>query len=193
MATHSSVLAWRIPGTGEPGGLPSMVSHRVRHDWSDLAAAAAAAGARNQYLTVFIQDTIFPFIQTIYYLPCVFTLPTKFRLVIAMVFPVVVYGCESWTIKKAEWCRIDAFELWCWRRLLRVPWTTRRSNHSLLKETVLNIHWKDWCWNSNTLATWCEELTHWKRPWCWERLKAREEGDRGWDGSMASLTRWTWV
>ena len=104
-----------------------------------------------------------------------------------------MYGCESWTIKKAEHRRIDAFELWCWRRLLRVPWTIRRSNHSLLKETVLNIHWKDWCWNSNTLATWCEELTHWKRPWCWERLKAREEGDRGWDGSMASLTRWTWV
>ena len=62
------------------------------------------------------------------------TLPTKFRLVKAMVFPVVMYGCESWTIKKAESRRIDAFELWCWRRLLRVPWTTRRSNQSILKE-----------------------------------------------------------
>ena len=61
------------------------------------------------------------------------TLPTKVRLVKAMVFPVVMYGCESWTIKKAE-CRIDAFELWCWRRLLRVPWTVRRSNQSILKE-----------------------------------------------------------
>ena len=62
-----------------------------------------------------------------------------------------------------------------------------------VKKSVLNIHWKDWCWswNSNTLATWCEELTHWKRPWCWERLKAGREGDnRGWDGWMASLTRW---
>ena len=62
------------------------------------------------------------------------TLPTKVRLVKAMVFPVVVYGCESWTIKKAEHQRIDAFELWCWRRLLRVPWTAKRSNQSILKE-----------------------------------------------------------
>ena len=64
------------------------------------------------------------------------------------------------------------------------------------RKSVLNIHWKDWCWswNSNTLATWCEVLTHWKRSWCWERLKAGGEGDdRGWDGWMASLTRWTWV
>ena len=61
------------------------------------------------------------------------TLPTKVHLVKAMVFPVVKYGCESWTIKKAEWPRIDAFELWCWRRLLRVPWTARRSNQSILK------------------------------------------------------------
>ena len=63
-----------------------------------------------------------------------FTLPTKVRLVKAMVFPVVMYGCENWSIKKAEHRRIDAFELWCWRRLLRVPWTARRSNHSILKE-----------------------------------------------------------
>ena len=95
MATHSSVLAWRIPGTGEPDGLPSMGSHRIRHYSSNLAAAAAVK---------------------------------------AMVFPVVTYGCESWTVKKAECQRIDAFELWCWRRLLRVPWTARRSNQSILKE-----------------------------------------------------------
>ena len=63
------------------------------------------------------------------------TMPTKVRLVKAMVFPVVTYGCESWTIKKAEHRRMDAFELWCWRRLLRVPWTARRSNQSILKET----------------------------------------------------------
>ena len=71
------------------------------------------------------------------------TMPTKFCLVKAMVFPVVMYGCESWTIKKAECQIIDAFELWCWRRLLRVPWTVRRSNLSILKESVLNIHRKD--------------------------------------------------
>jgi len=95
------------------------------------------------------------------------TLPTKVHLVKAKVFPVVMYGCESWTIKKAEHQRIDAFELWCWRRLLRVPWTARRSNQSILKKSVLNIHWKNWCWSwsSNILATWCKELTHWKRHW----------------------------
>ena len=96
------------------------------------------------------------------------------------------------TVKKAEHWRIDAFELWCWRRLLRVPWTARRSNQSIQRKSVLNIHFKDWCWswNSNTLATWWEELTHW-RPWCWKRLRAGEGDDRGWDGWMASLTQWT--
>ena len=90
--------------------------------------------------------------------------------------------------------RIDAFELWCWRRLLRVPWTARRSNPK--GKSVLGVHWKDWCWswNSNTLATWWEELTHLKRPWCWEWFGAGGEGDnRGWDGWMASLTLWMWV
>ena len=126
------------------------------------------------------------------------TLPTKACLVKAMVFPVVMYECESWTVKKAECWRIDAFELWCWRRLLRVPWIARRSNQSILKEISPGVLWKDWCWswNCNTLATWYEELTHLKRPWCWERLKAGGEGDeRGWDGWMASPTQRTrvWV
>ena len=119
------------------------------------------------------------------------TLPIKVCVVEAMVFQIVMYACESWTIRKAEHRRIDGFELWCWRRPLRVPWTKRRSNQS-----ILNIHWKDWCWswNSSTLATWCEELTHWKRLWRWERLKAGGEGDhRGWDSWMASPTQWTWV
>ena len=71
------------------------------------------------------------------------TLPTKVHLIKAMVFPVVMYGCKSWTVKKAERQRIDAFELWCWGRLLRVPWTARRSNQSILEELDLNIHWKD--------------------------------------------------
>ena len=107
-----------------------------------------------------------------------------------------MYGCESWTLKKAEHWRIDAFELWCWRRLSRVPWTARRSNQSILKEISPGVHWKDWCWswNSSALATPCEGLIHWKRPWCWERLGAIEEwDDRGWDGWMASPTRWAWV
>ena len=99
------------------------------------------------------------------------TLPTKVPLVKAMVFPVVMYGCESWSIKKVECQRTDAFELWFWRRLLRVPWIARRSNQSILKQINPDIHWKDWCWNwsSNTLATWCKEPTHYNRSWCWER------------------------
>ena len=107
------------------------------------------------------------------------TLLTKVHLVKAMVFPVVMYGCESWTVKKAECWRIDAFGLWCWKRLLRVPWTSRRSSQSILKEISPRIFWKEWCysWNSSTLATSWEELTHWKRLWCWEGLRAGREGD----------------
>ena len=71
------------------------------------------------------------------------TLPTEVHLVKAMIFPIIIYGCESWTVKKAECRRIDAFELWCWRRVLRVPWTARRSNQSILKEIILGVHWKD--------------------------------------------------
>ena len=119
MATHSSVLAWRIPGTREPGGLPSLGSHRVRHDWSNLAAAADSI-LKNRDIT----------------------LPRKVRLVKAVIFPVVKYGCEIWTMKKVEHWRIDAFELWCWRRLLRVPWTTRRSNQSILKKISAEYSFK---------------------------------------------------
>ena len=90
------------------------------------------------------------------------TLPTIIK---AMVFPVVMYRCERWTTRKVEQWRIDAFELWCWRRLLTVPWTARRSKQSVLKKSTLNIHWKDWCWSwsSNPLATSWEELIHWKK------------------------------
>ena len=110
-------------------------------------------------------------------------------------FPVVVYGCKNWTVKKAECQRFDAFELWCWRRLLRVPWTAKRSNQFILKE-ISPACSSDWCWSriSNTLATWCEELTHLKRPWCWEGLGAGgERDDRGWDDWMASPSQWAWV
>ena len=108
------------------------------------------------------------------------TLPKKVHLVKAMIFPVVMYGCGSWTITKVEQWRIDVFELGCWRKLLRVPWTARRSNQSILRKSTLNIHWKDWCWSwsSNTLVIWCEEPTHWKRPWCWARLRAGGEGQK---------------
>ena len=123
-------------------------------------------------------------------------LPTKVRLVKAMVFSVVMYGFESWTIKKAERRRIDAFELWCWRRLLRVLWAARRSNQSILKEIspecsleglILKLKRQyvgHLMWRADSFV----------RPWRWESLKTVGEGDdRGWDGWMASLTQRTWV
>ena len=162
MATHSSVLAWRIPGTGEPGGLPSMGSHRVGHDWSNLAAAAAAESLHMVTAVMKLKGVCSLEKKTLTNLDSILksrdiTLLTKVHLVKAMDFPVVTYGYESWTIKKTEHWRINAFELWCWRSLLRVPWTERRSNQS-----IINIHWKDWCWswNSNTLTTRCKEFTH---------------------------------
>ena len=107
------------------------------------------------------------------------TLPTKVHLVKAVVFPVAMHGCDSWTIKKAECRRIDAFELWCWRRLLRVPWTARRPNQSTLKEIIpecslgrLILKMK-----LQYFGHLMEGLTHLKKPWCWERLKVGGEGD----------------
>ena len=105
---------------------------------------------------------------------------TKIHIVKAMVFPVATYSCESWTVKEAEHWRIDAFKLW----------------YSILKEINPETLWKDlcWSWSSNSSATWCEHLTDWKRPWCWERLKAEgEEGDRGWEAWMVSLIQGTWT
>ena len=124
------------------------------------------------------------------------TLPTKVHLVKATVFPIVMYAYESWTVKKAEHRRIDTFELWCWRRLLRVPWAARRSNQSILKQISPEYSLEGLMLKLKLqyLATRCKELTHLKRSWCWERLKAGGEGDnRGWDGWMASRTHWTWV
>ena len=124
------------------------------------------------------------------------TLPTKVHLVKTMVFPVVRYGCESWIIKKAQCQRIDAFELWCWRRLLRVTWTTRRSNQSILKEispgcTVEELRLK---LKLQYFGHLIKDLTHLKRSWFWGKLKAGGEGDdRGWVGWVASLTQWTWI
>ena len=114
-----------------------------------------------------------------------------------MVFPVVIYGCESWSIMKDDQWRIDAFELWCWRRLLRVPWTARRSIQSILKEIspgcsleglILKLKLQYFGHQLQTADSFE------KHPWCWERLRAGGEGnDRGWNGWMASPTLWTWV
>ena len=126
------------------------------------------------------------------------TLPTKLRLVKAMVFPVVMYGCEldceeGWALK--NWC----FWTVVLEKTLESPLDCKEIQPVHAKgDQSWVFHWKDrcWGWNSNTWTTSCEELTHWKRPWCWEGLGAGGEGDnRGWDGWMASPTRWTrvWV
>ena len=121
---------------------------------------------------------------------------TKVCLVKAMVFPIVLYGCESWTIKKTEFQRTGAFELWCWRRLLRVPWTARRFNQSILKEISpeysldgLMLKLKlQYCGHLMRKVDSLEKIL------ILGRLKAGEEGDdRGWGGWMASPSRWTWV
>ena len=115
---------------------------------------------------------------------------TKVCLVKAMVFPVVMYGRESWTIKEAEHRRIDAFELWCWRRLLRFSWTARRSNQSILKE--ISPEYSSEGLMLKLKLQYFGHLIHWKRPWSWERLKVGGEGNNtGWDDWMASRTQWT--
>ena len=122
------------------------------------------------------------------------TLPTNIHTVKAMVFSVVVYRCESWTIKKTEHQRIDAFELWFWKRLLRVPWVAKRSNQSILKETIPEYSLGELKLKHQCFGQWCKELTHWKWCWFWERLRTRGEGGNGWwDCWMASPTQWTWV
>ena len=120
---------------------------------------------------------------------------TKVCLVKTMVFPLVTYGCENWTLKKAERRRIDAFELWCWRRLFKVPWTARISNQPILGEispeySLEGLMLKLKLQYSGHLM-W--RTDSWKRPWCWARLRAGEEGDnRRWDGWMGTPTQWIW-
>ena len=167
MATHSSVLAWRFPWKGEPGGRPSMGSHTVGHDWSDLAAAA---------------DSILKSRDS--------TLPTKVHLVKAMVFPVVMYGCDSWTIKKAEHRRTDAFELWCCRRLLKSPWDCKE---------IKPVHPKgdeSWVFIGRTDAE-VETPPFWPpdaKNWLLEKdlMLGKIEG-RSRRGCLGSLPSWTWL
>ena len=124
------------------------------------------------------------------------SLPTKVHLAKAIVFPVVMYGCESWTIKKAVHWRVNAFELWCWRRFLRVPWTSRRLNQSIRKEIS-----PEYSLEGLMLKLKLQYFGHlmWRSDSCEKTLilgkiegRSRRD-DRGWDGWMASLTQWTWV
>ena len=106
-------------------------------------------------------------------------------------FSIVMYGCESWTIKKSEPWRINGFELWCWRRLLRVPWTARKPNPSILKEISPEYSLEVLMLKLQYFGH-LKKLNHLKRPWCWERLKVGREGDnRRWDIWVVSLTGWT--
>ena len=113
-----------------------------------------------------------------------------------MVFPVVMYGCESWTIKKAECCRIDAFELWCWRKLLRVPWTARRSNQSILKEISPEYSLEGLMLKLKLQYFWPPVAKSWligKKPDAGKDWRQEKKGKTGWDDWMASPTQWTWV
>ena len=120
-------------------------------------------------------------------------MPTKVRLVKAMVFPAVMYGCESWTVKKAEHQRIDAFELWCWRRLLRVPWTARRSNQSILKEISPGISLEGMMLKLKIqyFGHLMQRVDSLEKTLMLGGIGGGEGDDRGCDGWMASLTRWT--
>ena len=124
------------------------------------------------------------------------TFPTKVHLVKAMVFPVVMYGCESWTVKKAEHWRIDAFKLWCWGRLPRVPWTARRSNQSILQEISPGCSLEGLMLKL-TPVLWppvAESWLIWKDPDAGQDWGQEEKGmTEGWECWMASPTQWTWV
>ena len=159
MATHSSILAWRVPWTEEPGSLQSMGLPRVRHDW-----------ATNTFLPRF-----FWHLALLYFACTAFFTDWRFVAALSQA-SLLVPGMAACSLFPAE-----------------------SAHFSLLvtvQEFSLYLSFSPYyiSWNSSTLATSCEELTHWKRPWCWEGLGAGGEGDdRGWDGWMASLTRWMWV
>ena len=179
MAPDSSTLAWQIPRTEEPGGLHSMGSRRVGHDWTTSLSLFTFMHWRRKWQSTSV------------FLPG----ESQGRGILVG----CVYGVTQ-SRTRLKW--LSSTENWCfWTVVLEktlespLDWkeikpVNPKGNQSLI------FNWKDWSWswNSNTLATWCEELSHWKRPWCWERLKVGGEGDdRGWDGWMASPTWWTWV
>ena len=180
--------------TGRPGVLWFLGSQRVRHDWVTELNCSDPAGVQFCLILSYLAPKMYDFQDAsgtmgfwsgIVNVVHDMTFPTKFHTVKAMVFSVVMYRCESWTIKKAEHWRSDAFQLRCWRRFSRVPFPASKLSQSILKEInpqysleglMLKLKLK-------TLAIWCEDLTQWKRPWFWERLQAKgEKGGRGWDG-----------
>ena len=169
MAVHSRTIAWKIPWTEEPGRLHPMGSQRAGHNW---AASLFLERKAMTNLDRALKSTDI-------------TLVTKVRIVKTMVFPVVMYGCECRAIKEAECWRIDAFKFWCWRRLLRVPRTLRRSNQSILKE--IN---PEYSLEGLMLKLKLQYFGHWMRrtdsfekTWMLGKIEGKgEKGDRGWNG-----------
>ena len=185
---------WRI---GKPGVLQSMGSQKVRHDLVTEQQILTIELINYSLIIYYIYKLyiIIIILLIIYYILCIqnilcvyFLSSQSYGFSSSHVWMWELDCEESWAPK--NWC----FWPVVLEKTFESPWTAKRSNQSILKE--ISVHWKDWCWswNSNTWATWCEELTHLKRPWCWERLRAGGEGeDKGWDGWMASPTQWTWV
>ena len=151
MATHSSILAWRIQWTKEPNGLLSIALQRVRHEWNYWACTHAPCEEFSFYILV-------------------------------LSWAVLCCAVLCWATQSCQTLQLHGLQ----PATLLSPWGFPR------QEYWTGLSWC-WSWNSNTLATWCEELTHLKRPWWWERLRAGEGDDRGWDGWMVSPTQWTWV
>ena len=218
MVTHPSILTWRIPWTEEPGGLQSMGSQRVNHDWSYSTQRSNWPASWSRGENLGIQMFFNSFLPTLLIKPgylfrgvcgiiefgfqlshvilgsgflgsaksistCLYVFSIQYISITLLLLSVLFFCCCClFVFLLLDPCYdkdlLTVFLVWFW-------WGP--------KLVGTKIHWKDWCWNSNTLATWCEELIHWKRPWCWERLKAEGEGDDRWDGWMASPTWWTWV
>ena len=203
MATHSSIFAWKTLWTEEPVGLQSMRSQKSQtwlSDWPTKNVNIIFLGSKitaDADCSHEIKKCLLLGRKAMTNLDSVLksrdiTLPTKVQIVNAV--PGVMYRCESWTIKKTEYWRIDAFKLWFWRRLLRVPWTAR-SNQSILKEInpeysleglILKLklqHFGHLMWRANSV----------EKTLMLGKVRAGEGGNGGWDGWMASLTQWTWV
>ena len=199
--------------TGRPGMLRFMGSQRVGHDWATELKTYFVLSTCHTCCT-FLSFFFLPYFEFTEYFSysnvvpsnvapwkesygkprqCDIILTTKVRRVKGVDFLVVMYRCESCTIKKAECQKIDAFELWCWGKLLRVLWIARRSNQSILKESSPEYSLEEWCWSSNTLATWSKNPLIGKEPeagkdWRQVEKKTTENEMAGW-----YLTEWTWV
>ena len=177
--SSSSITSWQIDGE----------TMETVTDFIFLGSKITADGDCSLEISLLLEGNAMTNLDSIFKSRDI-TLLTKVCIVKATVFPVVIYWCEIWTIQKAECWRTDDFKLWCWRRLLRVPWTARRSNQSNLKEISPEYSLEGLMLKLQNFGHLMWRATYWKRPWLWERLSAGGEGGgRGWDGYMASPTQ----